>query len=68
MKNSPFIMVVDDDEEILSLVSQTLEQEGYDVATALDGNTALDMVRGASRTWCCWTSACPSWTALRSCA
>ena len=45
MKNSPFIMVVDDDEEILSMVSQALEQEGYDVATALDGNTALDMVR-----------------------
>ncbi len=45
MNNSPFIIVVDDEEEILALVSQTLELEGYDVATASDGNTALDMVR-----------------------
>ncbi len=45
MKNSPFIMVVDDDEEILSLVSQTLEQEGYDVATTPDGNSALKMAQ-----------------------
>lgn len=34
-------MVVDDDEEILRILSRTLELEGYDVVIAADGSTAL---------------------------
>ncbi len=41
MKKHPLILVVDDDQEILDLVSTALELDGYDVATAIDGNSAL---------------------------
>jgi DNA-binding response OmpR family regulator len=36
------VLVVDDDEDIVSLLRDFLEAEGYDVATAGDGLTALD--------------------------
>ncbi|HEX3722685.1 MAG TPA: response regulator transcription factor [Nitrolancea sp.] len=36
------VLVVDDDEDIVSLLRDFLEAEGYDVATAGDGVTALD--------------------------
>ena len=44
MKERPYIVVVDDDQEILRMVSRTLELEGYDVATAADGNSALALI------------------------
>ena len=40
MKNR--VLVVDDDEDIVSLLRDFLEAEGYDVATAGDGPTALE--------------------------
>jgi two-component system alkaline phosphatase synthesis response regulator PhoP len=39
------ILVVDDDRQIVRLVSSYLEQAGYDVATAYDGAAALWQVR-----------------------
>ena len=39
------ILVVDDDREIVRLVSAYLEQSGYDVLTAYDGETALHILR-----------------------
>jgi two-component system, NtrC family, sensor kinase len=36
------ILVVDDEEDILELVRQTLERQGYKIQTALDGAVALD--------------------------
>ena len=38
------ILVVDDDEAILSAVESTLADEGYPVVTAPDGAAALDVV------------------------
>ena len=35
------VLVVDDEEDIVSLLRYNLEKEGYDVLTALDGETAL---------------------------
>lgn len=43
-KKQPFIMVVDDDEEIRKIVSRTLTLEGFDVATANDGISALALM------------------------
>lgn len=40
MRDGP-ILVVDDDETILSTVSETLEMEGYRVTTAVNGAEAL---------------------------
>lgn len=40
------ILVVDDDREIVRLVSGYLEQAGYEVLAAYDGKAAMQMVRG----------------------
>lgn len=39
------VLVVDDDATITDVVSRYLRQEGYAVATAADGTTALDLAR-----------------------
>lgn len=39
------ILVVDDKEDILILVQTILEMEGYQVMTANNGNTAIDLCR-----------------------
>jgi len=44
MKNCPHIMVVDDDHDILRIVSRTLELEGYTVSLANDGKEALALL------------------------
>lgn len=44
MKKRPFIMVVDDDEEIRKILSSMLELEDYNVVVASGGNQALAML------------------------
>jgi DNA-binding response OmpR family regulator len=38
----PLVLVADDDPDILALVRFRLERDGYEVLSALDGETALD--------------------------
>ena len=46
IKTSKFrILVVDDDKDIVQTVKGNLELDGYEVLTALDGHTCLQMVR-----------------------
>jgi two-component system response regulator ChvI len=59
----PRIALVDDDRNILTSVSMTLEAEGFDVETYNDGQSALDAFNAAFRTWACSTSRCRAWTA-----
>ena len=42
------ILVVDDEEDILEMTSDLLESSGYDVLTALNGETAIEMVKDNS--------------------
>jgi len=44
MKKHPCIMVVDDEQLILKLLSRTLEPEGYDVVVAENGEAALKLL------------------------
>jgi CheY-like chemotaxis protein len=44
-RNAPTVLVVDDDPEIVSLVSLRLGKRGYHVVTATDGNAALETAR-----------------------
>jgi len=44
MKKYPYIMVVDDEQAILSLLSRTLEPEGYGVVIADNGSAALELL------------------------
>lgn len=44
-KTKKKILVVDDEEDILSMVRMRLEATGYEVVTAGDGNTAYDKAK-----------------------
>ncbi len=44
MKKHTCIMVVDDEQAILRMLTRTLEPEGYDVAVAADGSSALELL------------------------
>jgi DNA-binding response OmpR family regulator len=41
----PLVLVADDDPDILALVRFRLERDGYEVLSAPDGETALDLAR-----------------------
>jgi DNA-binding response OmpR family regulator len=45
MTDAPLVLCADDDEDILSLVSLRLERAGFQVATAADGDEALQIAR-----------------------
>ena len=44
MKRKQLILVIDDNEETLRMLTRILELEGYDVATAGDGRSALALL------------------------
>ena len=46
MAASPRILVVDDEQPIQQLLDRTLRSEGYEVVPALDGEQALERLRG----------------------
>jgi CheY-like chemotaxis protein len=43
------VLIVDDDQDIISGLAELIEDEGYAVATATDGQGALDQLRGGLR-------------------
>ena len=45
LAKQPVLLVVDDEESLLKLLRVNLSLEGYNVITAADGMTALDMFR-----------------------
>ena len=64
------VLVVDDSADLRDLISLVIERHpaGWQVvATAAEGQQAVDAARTSSRTSCCSTSRCPSWTACRRC-
>ena len=42
------ILIVDDDQDICETLSDILDEEGYDVVTACDGQEALEKIRQGS--------------------
>ena len=44
MKTKANILVVEDEQYVLDMIRSTLEQEGYDVQVATDGNSALTLL------------------------
>jgi DNA-binding response OmpR family regulator len=45
MTDAPLVLCADDDEDILSLVSLRLQRAGFQVATAADGEEAMEVAR-----------------------
>ena len=45
MTDAPLVLCADDDEDILSLVSLRLQRAGFQVATAADGEEAVQVAR-----------------------
>jgi DNA-binding response OmpR family regulator len=43
--DAPLVLCADDDEDILSLVSLRLRRAGFEVATAIDGDEAVQIAR-----------------------
>jgi len=44
MSDKPNVLIVDDEEGVLAMYKIKLEMEGFSVSTALDGQTALEMI------------------------
>jgi DNA-binding response OmpR family regulator len=44
VKPRPFVLVAEDDEDILELVAVLLEEQGYEIARAADGQEALGLI------------------------
>ena len=44
-QQKPLILIVDDDSGLVKLVSLNLELDGYQVATAAEGKTALQLIK-----------------------
>lgn len=44
MKRNKLILAVDDDEELLNILSRILDMEGYDIVTATDGISAMTLL------------------------
>ena len=59
----PIVLVIDDEVQIRRLLRLTLEANGYRVFEAARARTASPKPRSGDRTYWCWTSACPTWTA-----
>lgn len=45
MNSPPYVLVVDDDHQIVRMMKTALETEGFEVLVATSGNAALDAVR-----------------------
>lgn len=45
MKNSARILVIDDEKEVCDIFKKALTQEGYEIFTALDGVSGLEIVK-----------------------
>ena len=63
----PTIALVDDDRNILTSVSLSLEAEGYRVQTYTDGASALDGVKANPPDLAIFDSRCRAWTEWSFC-
>ncbi len=63
----PTIALVDDDRNILTSVSLSLEAEGYRIQTYTDGASALDGLKPTRRISLSSISKCLAWTAWNCC-
>jgi DNA-binding response OmpR family regulator len=64
---SATILIVEDEFAVARGIQYALQQEGYQVAVAASARRASTSRRTRPRTSSCSTSACPGWTASRSC-
>ena len=57
------VVVIDDDADMRNVVQIILEDAGYAVTVAPDGDAALAVLQQAARLpdLICWIWACPSW-------
>ena len=63
METKQKILIVDDSAMNRQILSEVLGSD-YDYLFAGDGLQALELLSQIPTSgWCCWISACPSWTA-----
>ena len=49
------ILVIDDEPDVREMLQFLLEEEGFHVETAPDGNSGLARLAGRDYDLCCWT-------------
>lgn len=49
VESPPTVLVVDDDEDLLEVLRDVIESEGFSVLTARDGEAALELLRSGAR-------------------
>jgi len=60
------ILLVEDDPGLVRTLTDRLRSEGYEIETAVDGDTGLDSPRAPDiSTWSSWMSCCPGETASK---
>ena len=65
-ESRPLVLVVEDEPQMRKFVRIALESHDYRVIEADDRQPRASSRRPPTRpTWCCWISACPTWTASR---
>ena len=47
-ENKILVLIIDDDDDILKVISANLKLEGYDIITAQNGIEAYDLISGAN--------------------
>ena len=56
------VLVIEDEENLLKAIKYSLEQDGYKVQSAMDGEQGLDMARQMGPSMIILDTCCPSWT------
>lgn len=59
------IYCVEDDNGIRELITCALQSGGYTVEGFPNGRDFFTGCKRSCPLWCCWTSCCPIWTAMR---
>lgn len=61
------ILVVDDNAQIVDILSQYIKKEGWPMLAAKTGEEALALFDAAEPSLSCWISCCRGWTDWRIC-
>lgn len=56
------VLIVDDDQELLTMLSLLFRKNGYAVEALPSGEKMLAKAREFSQNWLSWTSCSPTWT------
>ena len=60
------ILIVDDDQTQVEVLTHRLQHQGFNTVSAYEGRVGLRKAASTAPIWCCSICVYPIWTALRS--